>query len=54
MLVLDYNEPEISSPHVYPPNVEEWAGIDGVRDDTPGFEVVLSEGDMRLYKIVDD
>ena len=54
VLVLDYNEPEISSPHVYPPNVEEWAGIDGVRDDTPGFEVVLSEGDMRLYKIVDD
>lgn len=54
VLVLDYDEPEISSPHVYPPNVEEWVGIDGVRDDTPGFEVVLSEGDMRLYKVTDN
>ena len=28
-----------------------WIGIDGIRDDTPGFKVVLSEGDMRLYEI---
>lgn len=26
-------------------------GISGITDDTPGFEVVLSEGNMRLYKI---
>lgn len=31
----------------------EWNGINKIRDDTPGFEVVLSEGDMRLYRIVD-
>lgn len=31
---------------------DDWVGIDSVRDDTPGFEVVLSEGDMRLYRIV--
>ena len=30
-----------------------WLGIDDVNDDTLGFECVLSEGDMRLYKIVD-
>ena len=30
---------------------EPWKGIDDIRDDTPGFKVVLSEGDMRLYEI---
>ena len=30
---------------------EPWKGIDNIRDDTPGFKVVLSEGDMRLYEI---
>lgn len=29
----------------------EWRGIVSVDDDTPGFEVVLSEGDMRLYRL---
>lgn len=28
-----------------------WVGINDIRDDTPGFELVLSEGDMRLYRI---
>lgn len=28
-----------------------WQGILSVADDTPGFEVVLSEDDMRLYRI---
>jgi hypothetical protein len=31
--------------------IKEWAGIDNVRDDTPGFTLLLSEGDMRLYRI---
>ena len=31
---------------------DEWAGIDSVNDETPGFEIVLSQGDMRLYRIV--
>ena len=31
---------------------EDWFGIDRVDDDTAGFEVVLSRGDMRLYRIV--
>lgn len=33
---------------------EDWAGIESVTDETPGFEVVLADGDMRLYKIVAD
>lgn len=31
----------------------QWVGIASVDDDTPGFTPVLSEGDMRLYKIDD-
>ena len=32
---------------------EQWEGINKIDDDTPGFEVVLAEGDeMRLYRIV--
>lgn len=33
-------------------NPANWTGIDSITEDTPGFELVLSEGDMRLYKIV--
>lgn len=32
-------------------NPEYWTGITGINDLTPGFTTVLSEGDMRLYKI---
>ena len=28
------------------------SGISGITDDTPGFEVVLADGNYRLYKIV--
>lgn len=28
-----------------------WTGIDDITDDTPGFKVLLSESDMRLYEI---
>ena len=29
----------------------KWAGIDAIADDTPGFSVMLAQGDMRLYRI---
>lgn len=32
-------------------DADEWRGVEGVTDDTPGFKTVLSEGDMRLYEI---
>jgi hypothetical protein len=31
---------------------EEWVGVESITPETPGFELVLSEGDMRLYKIL--
>lgn len=46
---------ESDSNGYYFPNYrpEDWEGIEDVDDDTPGLEVVLAEGDMRLYRIVD-
>ena len=29
-----------------------WQGVYAIDDDTPGFEVVLADSDMRLYRIV--
>lgn len=52
VLQLDQGEPYVVSPHLFTYGEgEQWRGIDSIRDDTPGFEVVLAEGDMRLYKI---
>ena len=52
VLQLDQGEPGVESPHLFTyEDGEKWRGIDGIRDDTPGFEVVLAQGDMRLYKI---
>ena len=34
----------------YDPN--QWIGFNRISDDTPGFEVVLKDGDMRLYRIL--
>lgn len=31
---------------------ELWRGLDAINDQTPGFELVLSRDDMRLYRIV--
>ncbi|NHM13417.1 DUF6541 family protein [Xiamenia xianingshaonis] len=30
---------------------ENWAGIEGVTEETPGFKLLMSEGDMHLYEI---
>lgn len=37
--------------YAYSPS--KWEGIDNINEDTPGFELLLSEGDKRLYKIDD-
>lgn len=29
----------------------QWVGLNGINDETPGFEVMLADGDMRLYRI---
>jgi signal peptidase I len=31
-----------------------WAGLDAINDDTPGFQKIISQGNMRLYKITVD
>lgn len=53
VLLLDQGgEPEkrVSFWSYYP---EQWEGFSRITDLTPGFEVVMSKGDMRLYKIID-
>lgn len=30
---------------------EQWSGISGIDDETPGFKLLLADGDMRLYEI---
>lgn len=32
---------------------ELWQGIADVHEDTPGLSLMLSEGDMRLYRVLD-
>ena len=31
---------------------ENWRGIETIDEQTPGFKLLLSEDDMRLYEIV--
>lgn len=46
-------EPQEETGALFPTYKEsDWKGVDSVNDDTPGFEIVLAEGNMRLYKIV--
>jgi len=30
---------------------DSWTGIESISEDTPGFTLLLSEGDMRLYQV---
>jgi len=55
VLLLDYQVPFeegtwFGSRYTDP---DVWKGLNDITDETPGFSVVLSEGDMRLYKIED-
>lgn len=53
VLILGYDRARESEEQIFSPgyDAESWNGFDLIRDDTPGFEIVLSEGDMRLYRI---
>ena len=50
VLLLDVGEADVQ-PHFLTYDATEWAGVNAVGDDTPGLENVLSEGDMRLYRV---
>lgn len=52
VLQLDQGDDTRSNKYIFSYREEEWTGIDGIRDDTPGFEVVLAKDDMRLYRIL--
>ena len=49
--ILDQGRKPDETPHFWSYFPEQWKGIEGVDDSTPGFSVVLSRDDMRLYKI---
>lgn len=51
VLVLDQGESLEKQNKVVSYDPYLWMGLTSISDDTPGFEVVLSEGDMRLYRI---
>ncbi|MBC2890321.1 DUF6541 family protein [Gordonibacter massiliensis (ex Traore et al. 2017)] len=51
LLQLDQGDAQMKEPYPFTYRAEDWIGINAVNDETPGFEVVLSDGDMRLYKI---
>ena len=51
LLLLDVGDDADSNWKTYGDDPELWSGMSSIDDDTPGFEVVLSEGDMRLYRI---
>lgn len=51
VLQLDHDDREWNSRYLWSYFEEDWPGIDGIDDDTPGFELVLSDGDRRLYRI---
>ena len=53
LLLLDQNVDDESQERYWFDHYYEslWTGMDAVNDSTPGFKVVLAEGDMRLYEI---
>lgn len=50
LLVLTRDQEEMAESYV-PYRPRDWRGVQPLGDDTPGLEVVLAEGDMRLYRI---
>lgn len=54
ILILDYGHMFGDGVFNYTHRVPQaWTGITSVTDSTPGMELMLSEGDMRLYKIIE-
>ena len=51
LLVLDYSESGREGVDMPGYHKSDWAGIDSIDDSTPGFSLVLSEKDMRLYSV---
>lgn len=52
LLLLDQGDEALENRYLFTYCADLWTGVDGIDDNTPGFETVLSSGDMRLYKIL--
>ncbi len=52
VLMLDQGRPADGTMYDLGYLPERWAGIEAISEDTPGFKLLLSDGDMRLYEIV--
>ena len=50
VLIMANGEDQLNFTSAYDP--ELWKGIESINENTPGFELVLSEGDKKLYRIV--
>lgn len=53
--VLQLDQPNDSEASFYGAfyDPDKWTGVLTIGETTPGFECILSDGDMRLYRIVD-
>lgn len=53
VLILDYGitDLDMTRTNFYYP--DQWEGISSINDSTPGFKLLLSKDDMRLFEIVD-
>lgn len=52
VLLLDQgNQHEEERHYLFSKDADDWSGIESICDETPGFSIVLAEGDMRLYRI---
>lgn len=51
VLVLDQGDVHAQQPYLFTYSASDWVGINAIDDTTPGFSIVLSRGDMRLYRI---
>lgn len=54
VLILDMGGEWTEDRHFLPESydMEQWVGFNSITDETPGFKVLLAEGDMRLYEIL--
>lgn len=51
LMILDHSEGDLSGTYAGAYDGSKWVGINSVDELTKGFEMVLSDGEMRLYKI---
>ena len=52
VLQLDSNYDKTGDGSMYPIyTAKDWKGIQAVSEDTPGFKLVYSSGDIRLYRL---